>query len=59
MLPVRAPLSAAYTGVLGSSSAVGLDAGRGTTRVVSVESALHPELRASGATASITDTATG
>jgi hypothetical protein len=37
-------------------SSVGLDAGRGTTPVKGVASALHPgKTRASGATASITD----
>jgi hypothetical protein len=35
---------------------VGLDAGRGTTRMTSVASALQPvKIRASGATASITE----
>jgi hypothetical protein len=44
----------------GDESAVGLDAGRGTMRETSVASALHPvKIRASGATASITETATG
>jgi hypothetical protein len=36
-------------------SSVGLDAGRGTTRVTSVASALSLKIRASGATASITE----
>jgi len=44
----------------GDDSAVGLDAGRGTTRVTSVASALHPvKIRASGATASITEHCNG
>ena len=43
MLPIRAPASAAYTGVeVGYRSAVGLDAGRGTTPVIGVASAVHP-----------------
>jgi len=61
LLPIRAPLSPACTGVPGGDDgAVGLDAGRGTTRETSVASALHPvKIRGSGATASITEAATG
>jgi hypothetical protein len=65
MLPIRAPYECGIHGcpevrVLGDDSAVGLDAGRGTTRVTSVASALHPvEIRASGATASITEHCNG
>src|SRR5665648_683439 len=54
---IRAPLVAAYTGVLVCHrSAVGLNAGRGTKPETGVASAVHPvNIRASGATASITD----
>jgi hypothetical protein len=46
-LPIRARFTAAYAGVLtsafwGDGSAVGLDAGRGTTLATSVASALQP-----------------
>jgi len=54
---IRAPAGAAYAGGLGVIALRwGLDAGRGTTPVTGVASAIHPlKIGASGATASITD----